>query len=269
MVNLTRSAFNSQHAYFKSYHACLSFSCQLVPHTLSWIFTLSPEIGSKISTGLCTTVIKTLLYPSHSPLLCYFLTAAGCRMHLQSHGFGFHFQVCCWISIRKVSNTPRPSISPSVWLRLTLKLQCLLPHWLQCKFSLQWQMEHWSNHNHSSFYNEQLFPNSLTTSHELSQLLSTGFSFTQKMLLAILLNIFHSLILQLIPSSCSKFLILASSAHNDSFQHICWIFCMYLSHAHDLEEEYQKLSTQTYSRNGPFKSFLLWKLQWELQFLFY
>lgn len=68
---------------------------------------------------------------------------------------------------------------------------------------------------HCPAMNTSLTP--LTTSHKSSQLLSTGFSFTQKMLHAVLLNIFHGFPLQLTPWSCSKFLILASSAHSDSF----------------------------------------------------
>lgn len=86
----------------------------------------------------------------------------------------------------------------------------------------------------------------------------------KKMLLAVFLNIFHGFLLQLTPWSCSKFLILASSAHNDSFQYICCILSVYLSHVHDLEQAHQKSSTQTYSRKGPFKSSSLWKLQSKL-----
>lgn len=45
----------------------------------------------------------------------------------------------------------------------------------------------------------------------------------KKTLLAVFLNIFHGFFLQLTPWSCNKVLILASSAHNDSFQYICCI----------------------------------------------
>lgn len=128
-------------------------------------------------------------------------------------------------------------------------------------FSLHWQMQHWSNHNYSPSYNEHLSRNCMTTSHELSQLFSTGLFFTQKMLLAVL----HlSQFLQLTPSPCNKFLLLVSSAHNDSFQYICCIFKVYLSSVHDLEEAHQRLSTWTYFRNGLFKPISPWKLQWKV-----
>lgn len=97
-------------------------------------------------------------------------------------------------------------------------------------------MEQWSNHNYSVCYNKHPFPNSLPTSYQWSLLLATGFSSTQKTVLALLLKAFHGLFLQPTRSSCSKFLILASCQLTMTASNISIILSgKYLTRSHDLE----------------------------------
>lgn len=269
VVNLTRILIAKMPTSKVIMHVCSHINWFPTP----WVFALSLRLAQKCQqdswqsySNLCNKVIcnHILNFTLTLTFSSTMLFLGCCWLQDPSSATGTRFSFLGVLSY-KLYNTPHPSSSPSIWARLTLKLQCFLPHWLQHVFLALTDatLVATTTTHHPTI----LFPK-LPVHHLWVVSLSPQVSFTQKMLLAVLLNIFQFLSpVSFSPPSCSKYLILASSAHNDSFQYICCIFKVYLSHAHDLEEAHQKRSTRTYSRNV-FKSFSLWKLQWKLQFQF-
>lgn len=157
---------DKKHTYFEDHHLCLSFSYQLVPQTCPWALVLSLETVSKLSSSLLVILLNDFFYqliynnnilnltlPTKFSTTPCFLATADCRIHPLSQKLGFdlqaHCPTCGALSERCATYQLLLSISSSIWVTLTLKLQCLLGHWLRCTFPLPWQTERWSNHNHS------------------------------------------------------------------------------------------------------------------------